>query len=107
WTLVRTSAYNASKEVLGWRHCPRVRRQYAEEHAMAETTSSVPSTMFEKIWRRHVVVDRPDGYTLLYIDRHLLHDGSYNAFRRLADNGLKIRHPERSFATPDHYMPTN
>ena len=77
---------------------------------MATTTSrpdSGPATMFEKIWRRHVVVDRPDGYTLLYIDRHLIHDGSYNAFRRLGANGLKLRRPDRAFATPDHYMPTN
>ena len=35
-----------------------------------------PATMFEKIWQRHVVVDRADGYTLLYVDRHLMHDGS-------------------------------
>ena len=37
---------------------------------------TAPRTMFEKIWQRHVVVDRPDGYTLLYVDRHLMHDGS-------------------------------
>ena len=37
---------------------------------------TTPRTMFEKIWQRHVVVDRPDGYTLLYVDRHLMHDGS-------------------------------
>jgi 3-isopropylmalate/(R)-2-methylmalate dehydratase large subunit len=66
-----------------------------------------PATMFEKIWRRHIVVDRPDGYTLLYIDRHLIHDGSYNAFKRLEAAGMKIRRPDRAFATPDHYMPTN
>ena len=44
----------------------------------------MPQTMFEKIWRRHVVVDRPDGYTLLYIDRHLMHDGSAGGFARAA-----------------------
>ncbi|HRD74760.1 MAG TPA: 3-isopropylmalate dehydratase large subunit [Hyphomicrobiaceae bacterium] len=65
-----------------------------------------PSTMFEKIWSRHVVVDRPDGYTLLFIDRHLLHDGSLPAFERLKRAGLKVRRPDRSFGTPDHYMPT-
>ncbi len=66
-----------------------------------------PATLFEKIWRRHVVVDRPDGYTLLYIDRHLIHDGSYFAFQRLKNRGLKMRRPDLSFGTPDHYMPTN
>jgi 3-isopropylmalate/(R)-2-methylmalate dehydratase large subunit len=61
-------------------------------------------TMFEKIWRRHVVVDRDDGYSLLYIDRHLMHDGSAAAFARLREQNMKVRCPERSFATPDHYV---
>ena len=66
-----------------------------------------PQTMFEKIWSRHVVTERPGGYTLLYIDRHLIHDGSYYAFERLKNRGMKVRRPDLSFATPDHYMPTN
>ncbi len=66
-----------------------------------------PATLFEKIWRPHVVVDRPDGYTLLYIDRHLIHDGSLFAFQRLKELGMKPRRPDLSFATPDHYMPTD
>ncbi len=72
---------------------------------MAEAAQ--PLTLFEKIWRRHVVVDRPDGYTLLYIDRHLIHDGSYFAFERLKQRGLAFRRPDLSFGTPDHYMPTD
>ena len=47
-----------------------------------------PRTMFEKIWSRHVVAERASGYNLLYVDRHLIHDGSYNAFQRLKANGL-------------------
>jgi 3-isopropylmalate/(R)-2-methylmalate dehydratase large subunit len=66
----------------------------------------MPQTMFEKIWRRHVVVDRPDGYTLLYIDRHLMHDGSAGGFARLRARGLPLRRPDRSFGTPDHYVST-
>ena len=61
-------------------------------------------TMFEKIWQRHVVVDRDDGYTLLYIDRHLMHDGSAAGFAQLRERGLKLRRPDRGFATPDHYV---
>jgi 3-isopropylmalate/(R)-2-methylmalate dehydratase large subunit len=64
-------------------------------------------TLFEKIWRRHVVVERDDGQTLLYIDRHLAHDGSFNGFRKLRALGLKVRRPEQTFATPDHYTPTD
>ena len=69
--------------------------------------AAAPKTMFEKIWSSHVVVDRPDGYTLLYVDRHLIHDGSYFAFQRLKNRGLKLRRPDLSFGTPDHYMPTD
>jgi 3-isopropylmalate/(R)-2-methylmalate dehydratase large subunit len=65
-----------------------------------------PRTMFEKIWSRHVVTERASGYTLLYVDRHLIHDGSYFAFERLRQRGIKVRRPDLSFATPDHYMPT-
>jgi 3-isopropylmalate/(R)-2-methylmalate dehydratase large subunit len=66
-----------------------------------------PRTMFEKIWQRHMVVDRDDGYTLLYIDRHLMHDGSAPAFERLDERGMKVRRPDRSYATPDHYVLTS
>ena len=64
-------------------------------------------TMFEKIWQRHVVVDRDDGNTLLYIDRHLMHDGSAAGFARLRERKMKLRRPDRGFATPDHYVLTN
>ena len=64
-------------------------------------------TMFEKIWQRHVVVDRDDGNTLLYVDRHLMHDGSAAGFARLRDRKVKLRRPDRGFATPDHYVLTN
>lgn len=73
---------------------------------MASGTTG-PATLFEKIWRPHVVVDRPDGYTLLYIDRHLIHDGSFFAFQRLKSRNMKVRRPDLSFGTPDHYMPTD
>lgn len=64
-------------------------------------------TMFEKIWKAHQVVQRPDGHTLLYVDRHWVHEGSASAFQFLADRGLGVRVPERVFGTPDHYVPTN
>lgn len=66
-----------------------------------------PQTMFDKIWQRHVVVDRDDGYALLYIDRHLLHEGSGAGFARLHRRGLKLRRPDLGFATPDHFVLSN
>ena len=45
-----------------------------------------PQTMFEKIWRRHIVVDRDDGYTLLYVDRHLMHDGRFTTLKQVIEH---------------------
>ena len=54
-------------------------------------------TLFDKIWNRHVVTEK-HGQTLLYIDRHLLHDGSFFAFNELRKKGLTVRRPEQTFA---------
>jgi 3-isopropylmalate/(R)-2-methylmalate dehydratase large subunit len=67
---------------------------------------AVPMTLFDKIWSSHAILARPDGATLLHIDRHLVHDGSGNAFRMLKEKGLAVRRPDRTFATPDHYVST-
>src|SRR6202521_5281379 len=67
---------------------------------------AAPATLFDKIWSSHAILVRPDGATLLHIDRHLVHDGSNNAFRFLQEKGLKVRRPDRTFATPDHYVST-
>jgi 3-isopropylmalate/(R)-2-methylmalate dehydratase large subunit len=62
--------------------------------------------MFDKIWNRHVIVQRDDGQCLLYVDRHLLHDGSFHAFAQMRRENRKLRRPKQVFATPDHYTPT-
>lgn len=64
-------------------------------------------TMLDRIWQRHIVAERPGGYVLLYIDRHLMHDGSAQGFSTLRERGLKVRRPQRAVATPDHYVPTD
>ena len=66
-----------------------------------------PRTLFEKVWSRHRVLERPDGQTLLYVDCHLIHDGSAPAFQNLNNRGVKVRVPGRTFATPDHYVLTD
>jgi 3-isopropylmalate/(R)-2-methylmalate dehydratase large subunit len=73
---------------------------------MTQPHPTGPRTLFEKIWQTHAVVEREDGQTLLYIDRHLVHDGSGRAFEILAARGLKVARPDRTFAVPDHYVPT-
>lgn len=65
-----------------------------------------PRTLFQKIWQRHVVSQDPSGRALLYIDRHLLHDGSFHAFEAIRAAGRTVRRPDLCYATPDHYVPT-
>jgi 3-isopropylmalate/(R)-2-methylmalate dehydratase large subunit len=66
-----------------------------------------PRTLFDKIWQRHVIQERDDGSVLLHVARHLIHDGSAPGFRTLRDRGLPLHRPDRTFGTPDHYVPTH
>ena len=62
-------------------------------------------TLVEKIWQRHVVARR-HGHDLLYVDRNLVHEGSFHAFAGLARRGLAVRRPRQIFGVADHYVPT-
>jgi 3-isopropylmalate/(R)-2-methylmalate dehydratase large subunit len=63
-------------------------------------------TLFEKIWRKHLIVERATGPSLLYIDRHIIHEGSFHAFSALRERGLSLRNPNQIFGVADHYVPT-
>lgn len=65
-----------------------------------------PRTMFDRIWEDHSIRQEADGSTLLYIGRHLAHDGSYHAFNALKERGLALHRPGQTFATPDHGVST-
>src|SRR5688572_10849843 len=67
---------------------------------------SNPRTMFQKIWDRHVIVQRGENEALLHIDSNLLHEGSFHAFGALAAEGRTVRKPRQQFAFADHYVPT-
>ena len=65
--------------------------------------SATAATLFDKVWDAHVVRGIGDGWDLLHIDRHLIHDLSGPAnLRGLVERGLPVRNPELAFATPDH-----
>ncbi len=66
----------------------------------------MPQTLFEKIWNRHVIVQRSESEALLHVDRNFVHEGSFHAFGALAAEGRKVRKPRQTFATADHYVPT-
>jgi 3-isopropylmalate/(R)-2-methylmalate dehydratase large subunit len=64
-------------------------------------------TLFEKIWGAHVVHEEPDGTTILYIDRQLVHEvTSPQAFEGLRLAGRTPRRPRAALAVPDHNVPT-
>ena len=63
-------------------------------------------TMFQKIWDSHVVHES-DEITILYIDRHLVHEvTSPQAFEGLRLAGRRVHRPEATYAVPDHNVPT-
>ncbi len=67
----------------------------------------MPKTLFEKVWDSHVVTQQPGSPTILYIDLHLIHEvTSPQAFTGLRQRGLKVRRPDKTFATMDHSTPT-
>ena len=68
---------------------------------------STPKTIYDKIWESHIVESNDDGTTILYIDRHLVHEvTSPQAFEGLRLAGRKVRRPEFTLATADHNVPT-
>ena len=66
-----------------------------------------PKTIYDKIWQDHLVSDNDDGTSILYIDRHLVHEvTSPQAFEGLKIANRKVRRPEFTLATADHNIPT-
>src|SRR3974390_2783861 len=66
-----------------------------------------PKTLYEKIWDNHLVYQEPGKPALIYIDRHLIHEGtSPQAFAGLKAEGRKVRRPDLTFAVMDHSVPT-
>ena len=66
------------------------------------------ATLFDKIWDLHTVGTLETGETQLFIGLHLIHEvTSPQAFQMLEERGLPVLHPERTFATVDHIVPTD
>ena len=67
----------------------------------------MPKTLYDKIWEDHLVHKQPDGTSLIYVDRHLVHEvTSPQAFEGLRLQKRKVRKPELTLAVPDHNVPT-
>ncbi len=78
----------------------------AAEH-QAVNVQPKPRTLFQKIWDAHVVKEQGEQATLVYIDRHLVHEvTSPQAFANLRSAHVPVRRPDATIAVLDHNIPT-
>jgi 3-isopropylmalate/(R)-2-methylmalate dehydratase large subunit len=83
--------------------------RFMSEQPLSTTDGETrPRTLFDKIWQAHVIERMEDGRSLLYVDRHLLHEvTSPQAFEGLRQTGRRAWRPEGALAVPDHNVPTD
>lgn len=62
-------------------------------------------TLLDKLWSAHEI-RAENGVSLMWVDRHLVHEGSHHAFAKLADRNLAVAQPALTFGVADHYAPT-
>jgi len=75
-------------------------------HAASAFGMTEAQTLIDKLWAAHEIVRREDGDSLLWVDRHYVHEGSFHAFSRLAERGAPVAEPGLTFGVADHYVPT-
>ena len=69
--------------------------------------TATPRTLYDKMFDDHVVETQADGTSLIYIDRHLVHEvTSPQAFEGLRTAGRKVHQPQKTLAVVDHNVPT-
>ena len=74
---------------------------------MVKSPKNKELTLFDKIWQNHLISTQSDGTSLIYVDRHLVHEvTSPQAFEGLRNNNRKVKRPENTFAVADHNVPT-
>jgi 3-isopropylmalate/(R)-2-methylmalate dehydratase large subunit len=79
----------------------------ARRAAFWQNNDNMAETLLDKVWRAHTVRTLPSGQTQLFFGLHLIHEvTSPQAFQMLREAGLRVRLPERTFATIDHIVPT-
>ncbi|MBF9052082.1 3-isopropylmalate dehydratase large subunit [Roseobacter sp. HKCCD9010] len=64
------------------------------------------TTLLDKLWDAHEILRSEEGRSLLWVDRHLVHEGSHHAFAKLAARGARVAEPNLTFGVVDHYAPT-
>lgn len=72
----------------------------------SQPTMTMPTTLFDKVWDAHEIHRSESGQSLLWIDRHFVHEGSFHAFNKLHERELPVARPDLTFGIADHYVPT-
>ncbi len=86
----------------------RIERCVGSGRIIGRLGSQMGRTLLDKVWDAHAVRELPNGQTQLFIGLHLVHEvTSPQAFQMLRERGLKVRYPDRTFATVDHIIPTD
>jgi 3-isopropylmalate/(R)-2-methylmalate dehydratase large subunit len=70
------------------------------------TPMTQPLTLFDKIWAQHEIEKAENGLSLLWVDRHYVHEGSFQGFDKVDARGEKVARPDLTFGIADHYVPT-
>jgi 3-isopropylmalate/(R)-2-methylmalate dehydratase large subunit len=70
------------------------------------TTSPGPQGLFDKLWNSHVIAEREDGASLVWVDRHYVQEGSFHGFNKMRARGETMARPDLTVAIADHYVPT-
>ncbi len=68
---------------------------------------SAPRTLLDKLWDSHAILTRDDGASLLWIDRHFVHEGSFHAFGMLDHAHRPVHRPDLTVGVADHYVPSH
>ncbi len=63
-------------------------------------------TLFDKLWSVHEIIRQDSGESLLWVDRHFVHEGSFHAFSQMNARGNHVAEPALTFGVADHYVPT-
>ncbi len=63
-------------------------------------------SLFDRIWAEHEIRTNASGESLLWVDRHYVHEGSFHAFSQLSERGLAVAQPSLTVGVADHYVPT-
>src|SRR6267154_4039836 len=66
-----------------------------------------PLTLFDKIWAQHEILKAENGLSLMWVDRHYIHEGSFQGFDKVDARGATVSRPDLTFGIADHYVPTS